>query len=424
MQIRKLYIVLGDYGTGKTTFAKTFAKNNNGEYLDFEVLYFGDDNTPDDRFDQFIQKLRSTMMQSKRRNFVMDGYQVPIDFGSNIIDPTFSYLRAELGCEIQLCLCFAAPHIVHKRQLIKVDHKLLANPHNENEIQQVTEYLFSVVGTDKSEPILVDTTTEINLVPNKNGFQRWRELKFVSDLDKMQHDKYYQDIELPSGLKIAGYSGSNETWERLNSLVDFTNKDILDIGCFHGFFSFKCENAGAAKVTGIDINKDALHVSRWIAWLCNSKVRFYQGSIDAFNPECKYDIILVLNMLHHAKDPNKALLGVFNACNIVILELQEVQQDLATHIAGQTGFSLINKMNSQRQGREILIFSNGIDKLASLNKIPSRYEYDYRGQIVTKSFKSTLGRLLAWKTIQPFLNVLRKYRNSRGKPPLSNIKYS
>ncbi len=89
-------------------------------------------------------------------------------------------------------------------------------------------------------------------IDKKDWAQRWRDLLFISELSKKDYDQYYQDISFPSGLNIKGYSESEKTWKRLSKLIDFKYQKILDVGCFHGFFSFKIEQAGAKEIDGLE----------------------------------------------------------------------------------------------------------------------------------------------------------------------------
>ena len=411
---KKLIIVLGEYGAGKTTFAKWYAKNNRGMFLDFELLYFEKTENEVNRFDIFVNRLASIIQKSSNHLFIMDGYQAVTDGYEKFADPSFAYLRNRISCDIQLCLCFAAPHVIRKRQIAKVDKGDIASPHDESEIKKITYSLFGLAVTTDSEPLFVDTTDGFHFISKQDWLQRWRELTFFSDLDKMPHDKYYQDIELPSGLHIPGYSQPHESWNRLRNVIDFKDKDVLDLGCFHGFFCFKAEEADAQNIVGVDIDENAVEVSRRVAWLKSSKVRFYQADLVSFKTDHIHDIVLALNMLHHVKDIDQALQNIFTAGKLIVFEIPVTQEDIITQCANQFAFQPMGKMNSHREEREIIIFTNPQANVVPSQRIPNAYEYNYRGEYVKKLWRTALVRsLMKLKIFYPLRWLVRQYRSFR-----------
>ena len=106
---KKLVVTMGDYGAGKTSFAKWYAKNNDGLFIDFELLYFEKQEKEDDRFDIFVKRLASTIQESSGKVFTLDGYKAITGGHEELADPTFTYLRDKLNCDIQLCLCLPLP---------------------------------------------------------------------------------------------------------------------------------------------------------------------------------------------------------------------------------------------------------------------------------------------------------------------------
>lgn len=422
---KKLIIAIGDYGTGKTAFAKWYAKNNDGLFIDFELLYFEKQENEIDRFDVFTKRLAATIQKSSKRLFTIDGYKAITGGYEKIADPTFAYLRDNIGCDIQLCLCFAAPHVVRKRQELKAGHVSDPLPHDESEIKRVTYSLYGLAANTGGTPLFVDTTDGFHFVTKENWPQRWQELTLLSDLDGMPHDKYYQDIELPSGLVIPGYSQSQETWKRLCHLVDFKDKDVLDIGCFHGFIAFKAEEAGARSVAGVELNENAIEVARRVAWLKNSRARFYQGDLASLKTDHVYDIVFALNMLHHVKDIDQALKNIFEAGKLVIFEIPVDQEDIISQYAKQFTFELMRKANSHRADREIIIFASSQAE-ALPQRIPSAYEYSYRAEYRKKLVRRVIAQALKIKVFFPLVWVVRKYRSLRKMDvrPLVNYRDS
>ena len=162
-------------------------------------------------------------------------------------------------------------------------------------------------------------------------------------LDGLPYDKYYQDIEC---INFIGYSKSFETWERIKDLIDWKDKTVLDLGCFHGYFSLKVEKAGAKEVIGLDYSIQASDTARLIANFYNSKIeyKFWTGG----DSTPKADVALVLNMLHHTKE--RETLKNINT-EYAIFEINIPQKELILEY-----FTIINEINSARPGR-IIIFA-------------------------------------------------------------------
>jgi len=166
-----------------------------------------------------------------------------------------------------------------------------------------------------------------------------------ADLDKLSYDKYYQDIEL---LNFEGYSKSFETWRRIEALgIDWRGKSVCDLGCFHGYFSFKVEQMGAVAVTGLDQGVVVLDFANKLKAASNSTVEFCVWRGGEVTPKC--DIALVLNMLHHCADIRQTLVNIqcesavfeVNAEQIpVIKEYFEILNDMQGRIGG-SGFRRI-----------------------------------------------------------------------------------
>ena len=125
-------------------------------------------------------------------------------------------------------------------------------------------------------------------------------------LDKQTYDKYYQDIEC---INHIGYAQSWKTWDNIKDLVDWTNKYVLDIGCFHGYFSFKALERGATKVDGIDKNFEALQTAELIRKEIRTPHVFFinETANEAVKSDIHYDIALVLNIFHHIPDKDSFL---------------------------------------------------------------------------------------------------------------------
>jgi 2-polyprenyl-3-methyl-5-hydroxy-6-metoxy-1,4-benzoquinol methylase len=144
---------------------------------------------------------------------------------------------------------------------------------------------------------------------------------YLDTFDTKIHDKFYQDIEC---IDFIGYSKSSETWKRIKDLVDWKNKTVIDLGCYHGYFSFKAEQAGATNIIGLEKWEGVLDTTNMIKHMLHSNVIFQIWDAGEVTPIA--DVALVLNILHHAKDPEQTLQNI-NA-KVAIFEVEKSQIDL------------------------------------------------------------------------------------------------
>ncbi|OGD89218.1 hypothetical protein A3D81_00530 [Candidatus Curtissbacteria bacterium RIFCSPHIGHO2_02_FULL_40_17] len=79
---------------------------------------------------------------------------------------------------------------------------------------------------------------------------------------------------------------------------DLRNKDLLDIGCGHGWFELFSIRNGVHKVTGLDISEELLSVAK--KHISDKKVSFKKGSAIKlpFNDR-SFDTIVAIEVLEH-----------------------------------------------------------------------------------------------------------------------------
>lgn len=396
--MKKVLLLMGPSGSGKTTFAKVYAKENKAQYLDFDILF--DYKNRD--FPKFIETLDALITTSKKDIFVVDGYIL-----NNAPSPTS--LEKRLNVEIQLGLCFAAPHIVYKRSKKKAKEKKTDRSWGVEEIENVVSSIFWAISTQSTkEPILVDTSTDAPQIIGLDMFpQRWQELVFTTLLHEAQHDRYYHDISLPSGVNIKGYSNDEGTWRRLSSLVDFKGKSVVDFGPFHGFMSFKAEEAGAKYVLGVEKHKDATKIAQHISWLKKSKVLFVEGDMQTFKLNEKFDIALVLNMLHYLPNQVLGLETAFSSANTAIFEININEERVVLNEAAKYGFRQIAVIDSDRELRKILVFQN---EDASSTKISKLAEQQFTFKKRRYLMQTILKKIKQSKIMFPVRYIINKYR--------------
>lgn len=87
----------------------------------------------------------------------------------------------------------------------------------------------------------------------------------------------------------------------------------MDVGCASGYYSLRLDRRGA-EVRAIDIHKERIGQTRFAAKIWGVSIK--HGVLDLYDlpPKPKYDIVLLLAVLHHVKEQEKAIDIVSNLC--------------------------------------------------------------------------------------------------------------
>ena len=127
--------------------------------------------------------------------------------------------------------------------------------------------------------------------------------------------KWYHDIDFPGGLKARTDTPDAEShralWKWMRSeldKVDFAGKNMLDIGCWDGYWSFYAEQRGAARVLASDDK-----TQNWSGNIGLELARELMGSsidirtdvsiYEASKLAERFDIVLCLGVYYHLVDP-------------------------------------------------------------------------------------------------------------------------
>jgi tRNA (mo5U34)-methyltransferase len=133
---------------------------------------------------------------------------------------------------------------------------------------------------------------------------------------------WYHRIELAPGLVTPGINDSDHVLAMLDLPADLRGKRVLDIGARDGYFSFICEKRGAS-VTAVDYMPAVATGFAIAASILASRVRYVQENIYRLTTERfgKFDIILMLGLLYHLRDPLGAIDIARDLCeNRLLLE--------------------------------------------------------------------------------------------------------
>mgnify|MGYP001434234478 CR=1 FL=1 len=143
--------------------------------------------------------------------------------------------------------------------------------------------------------------------------------QFKVYLDSLPYDKYCQDIEY---LNFIGHSKSHITWNLIKDFIDWKNKKVADLGCFHGYYCFKIEELGG-QATGFDKAPIVLETARKLNNIYNKNVSFVEWSggelISSY-----YDVSLLISVLYRFDNKEKSLDNIKSRYLICDIEPKEV----------------------------------------------------------------------------------------------------
>lgn len=333
--------VTGITGTGKTTFAIDISNDIDKEFYPFDMNWeYGIEISK-----TFINKL------SNKSDLIIDG----IPFGDNNFYDDF--IEFSKGKNIGIvCLYFDDFKYWFKNILSK---KYYSNSHHDvnyfyksweifylralkeltNNIKDI--YFYNVNSNEissnysKTEKDLNNLSREINRYKGKNILEIY--LNMLNEED--DYDALYQDVEI---INKIGYSKSYLTWDAIKDITDYKDKIIVDMGCFHGYFSFKVLNEGAKFVYGLDISTRVLNFCDILKNVYNKdNIGFFEWNESCELPK-DYDIILVLNVLHHFNNPDTFLNNIEKGTE-VIFEVEKKQQVLI-----EKYFEIVKTISSHR----------------------------------------------------------------------------
>ncbi len=353
--VEKVFIT-GVYGSGKTRFARRYARKQRLPYFDFDRIHRYDDHG----------KTAERILADLPERFVIDA--IPIDSQGRWTD----FITYESANEVQV-VCVFCPD--RKRWLRRIQEKDYINdPTRGLRAALKLRYRIARLRLRPDYPLSIDADHHMReyrrfFLENVPILKRFRHLllfdscrkEFTSaeemlarvgsrtfpleeHLDSLgpNHDRKYQDIEI---LNFVGYTESHKTWDRIRDLVDWRGMRVLDLGCFHGYFCFKVEDAGGI-VEGLDRSRPVLDVAAMINDLRGGRALFREWVAGNELPEC--DMILCLNVLHHFENPEKALSTM--RCRQAIFEINEDNRPLV-----EKYFRVLRETGSHRPNRRIFL---------------------------------------------------------------------
>ncbi|OLT62941.1 class I SAM-dependent methyltransferase [Moorena bouillonii] len=96
---------------------------------------------------------------------------------------------------------------------------------------------------------------------------------------------------------------------------DLKGKSVLDIGCAYGYFCFEAEKRNASRVVGTEVKHHRFLGCNILKEILGKRSVFLEQDIFTDPLKEKFDIVLLLNVIHQLKEPIKALRTISQLCN-------------------------------------------------------------------------------------------------------------
>ena len=144
--------------------------------------------------------------------------------------------------------------------------------------------------------------------------------QILSEVNKL--GPWFHWIDLGQGVVTKTKSAVGEpvehpvpTWRAVQNCVpkDLSGKSVLDVGCNAGFYSIEMKRRGAARVVGVDSQRDLIRQAIFVRRVLDVDVEYHRSSVYDLDPKTmgQFDITLALGLIYHCKHLVLALEKLF-----------------------------------------------------------------------------------------------------------------
>jgi tRNA (mo5U34)-methyltransferase len=120
---------------------------------------------------------------------------------------------------------------------------------------------------------------------------------------------WYQRWEVFRGVFTPGRNPVAALTDAAELPHDLRGRRVLDVGAWHGCFSFECERRGAAEVVAYSLEDPEASGFNRLKHALDSRVRYVRGSVYDLQPDevGTFDLVLFFGVLYHLRYPLLAI---------------------------------------------------------------------------------------------------------------------
>lgn len=152
----------------------------------------------------------------------------------------------------------------------------------------------------------------------------------AADIDRFLNEHQfsgYQSVPLPHGREIPGRDRSTEMRTLLDQL-DVAGRTVLDVGTYYGALPATAAAMGAI-ATGLEPDPERCQIATGAAALTGDAWSIRPGSVEALGPDDTFDVVLLLNVIHHIDEPIAFLRSLARHCTGTLVVEFPVAHDIS-----------------------------------------------------------------------------------------------
>ena len=153
-----------------------------------------------------------------------------------------------------------------------------------------------------------------------------------------EHRFEYQKISLPYNLSTPGSERDSDLDKILGGIIE--GKSVLDIGSAYGYFCFEAEKRGASYVCGTELKEHRFKGAELLKDIKGSSVDFLNFNILEKPINKEFDVVLLLNVIHHLEYPIYFLKILSELCNDRLVIEFPTTNDTIFNRKSDNGFSV------------------------------------------------------------------------------------
>jgi len=168
---------------------------------------------------------------------------------------------------------------------------------------------FEIINCEGGKYMPLSSTRKALKLLSRNHRARYssKEIDYIIKTNKFE----YQKMKVSPKRSTRGQDRSG-TLEFLDK--DLRGKSVLDIGCAYGYFCFEAEKRNAARVVGTELKRHRFIGCNILKEIYGRNSEFLCRDIFEEPLKEKFDLVLFLNVIHHLKEPVRALRIVSKIC--------------------------------------------------------------------------------------------------------------